>query len=917
MKISVIVPVHNGAHDLRLCLEALHNSTRQADEIVIVDDASTDESTRVAYEYADRNSAIRVLELGGQAFQQARGPAFARNRGAQKASGEVLVFFDADVFVHEDTIRKIEKHFAQNPEVAALFGSYDDEPTARGLITRYKNLLHHFVHQRSRREAETFWTGCGAIRRDIFLYMNGFDENFARPSIEDIELGRRLRRANYVIHSCPDIQVTHGKNWTLGSWLRTDIFARAVPWTRLMMNEGGKVPNDLNLDWKSRASAVCAWLAVLCCVALFFVASSSHRVLEVTAVGALGIVLFCNAALSQFFWRRGGIGFALGASALHFCYFLYSSATWGIVVFSPKLRRHGLMLLLLATLFKGLAWSVIVPPWQASDEPQQFLYGQRIAQEHHAFPRPIKAAPLESWLLADAVQLDKIRFQQQTPIDLSDRTHLARLLAQTDAAHSSPLLVPDEHKRLITSLPFMQYHPPLYATLLAGVQSPLSHDSIRWRLLASRWVSLFLGLLVVGFAFGVGREIWPRHEQRALILATLVSFQPILTFTLATISNEALEIALYSALLWMGLRVWRRGLSWRRALFLGIVTGCGLLTKISFASALPLLMVLLIQDWRLGARRNVLSSTQMMTQSARKFLLERWALIFLVALGVSAWWYRHTFGGGSDLIVTSFRHPENKLPTHFDFVSGYLNRNTANIYGRTLISYWCNFGWPDARAPIYIWMPLAIFTFYAIARVSFWLREIRCAEQPKFAPTTKTESEESEETPVFPIFWLACASVALIVFYFVIDLRTRMQLGGPFGQRGQYYLPAVVGQMTWLMLCLKQWPHDFTKRTNLRTSARDFAAVPAARTSWSWRLWLLAVGMIALNWECLFGVVAPRYYGRGSLPVLLERATVIQPVSLITLEIISLAALAFSLALALALSSAGDAPSKKRWNGIV
>ena len=45
-----------------------------------------------------------------------------------------------------------------------FFGSYDDTPTDRGFVSRYKNLLHHYVHQTARREASTFWTGLGAVR---------------------------------------------------------------------------------------------------------------------------------------------------------------------------------------------------------------------------------------------------------------------------------------------------------------------------------------------------------------------------------------------------------------------------------------------------------------------------------------------------------------------------------------------------------------------------------------------------------------------------------------------------------------------------------------------------------------------------------------------------------------------------------
>jgi GT2 family glycosyltransferase len=79
-----------------------------------------------------------------------------------------------------------------------VFDSYDDETGEKNFISQYKNLFHHFVHQQSNTEAVTFWAGCGAIRQEIFDKVGGFDTaRYARPSIEDIELGYWMRRMGY------------------------------------------------------------------------------------------------------------------------------------------------------------------------------------------------------------------------------------------------------------------------------------------------------------------------------------------------------------------------------------------------------------------------------------------------------------------------------------------------------------------------------------------------------------------------------------------------------------------------------------------------------------------------------------------------------------------------------------------------
>jgi GT2 family glycosyltransferase len=325
VKLSVVIPVHNGGDDLRRCLAALATSGRPPDEVVVVDDASSDTSAAVAESFG-----ARVVALPGGP----RGPAAARNRGAAQAGGDTLVFVDADVAVHPDTLARIERTLVEQPSLAALFGSYDAHPTARGLVARYKNLLHHYVHQHGRREASTFWAGCGALRRDVFVALGGFDESYGRPSIEDIDLGRRLRQAGYRVWLCPEVQVTHLKRWTLTSLLRSDICERAVPWTRLILRQR-QLPADLNLDAKSRLSALAVW-AVLVCLAL----GLWSRWLWGGALLAAALVGGLNAGLYRFFARQGGIGFALGAAGLHGLYLLYSSLTFGLIAGWTHLTRR-------------------------------------------------------------------------------------------------------------------------------------------------------------------------------------------------------------------------------------------------------------------------------------------------------------------------------------------------------------------------------------------------------------------------------------------------------------------------------------------------------------------------------------------------------------------------------------------------
>lgn len=254
LKVSVIVPVYNGQRTLESCLSAIAASSYSNYECIVADDSSTDDTREIAARYANR-----MLELTGGP----RGPAYARNRGAELASGDVVFFVDADVVIRPDTISKVAETFAYHPEVAAMFGSYDDDPQAGAFSSQFKNLFHHFVHQQGRQQAVTFWSGCGAVRRDVFLESGGFNsDRYPRPSIEDIELGYRLTAAGHRIMMNKEVQVKHLKNWTILGMIKADIFDRAIPWTQLILQERD-LPNDLNLGLSQRASALLLCVLIL------------------------------------------------------------------------------------------------------------------------------------------------------------------------------------------------------------------------------------------------------------------------------------------------------------------------------------------------------------------------------------------------------------------------------------------------------------------------------------------------------------------------------------------------------------------------------------------------------------------------------------------------------------------------------
>ena len=324
--VSVVVPAHNAEATLTECLQALRNMTVEPAQVLVYIDGATDGTERIA-----REAGVQILKNSGPP----QGPALARNAAAAVATSDLVWFVDADVVVAPDCLRRLIDDMQVHGAVGA-FGSYDDEPASLRATSLYANLRHHFVHQQGKRDATTFWSGIGLIRRDIFLQLGGFDsERFPYPSVEDVELGMRIIAEGHRIRLVPSALGKHCKDWSLWRVWHTDVVRRARPWSLLLAERPGAA-KDLNLAKEERAKAFLALLAPT----LLAGGLLSPVFVLLAAVTAL-LYGFVNRRFFAFLFRRLPLtSFAVGV-AMHWCYHCYSALTYAWTMVQLRLTRAG------------------------------------------------------------------------------------------------------------------------------------------------------------------------------------------------------------------------------------------------------------------------------------------------------------------------------------------------------------------------------------------------------------------------------------------------------------------------------------------------------------------------------------------------------------------------------------------------
>jgi glycosyltransferase involved in cell wall biosynthesis len=193
LTLSVIVCAHNEAHYLPACLHSLLAQTRRPDEILVVNNASTDETRAAALRVPD----VRVVD------ERRKGLVMARETGRRAARGDILVYVDADCRAPLAWLARIERRFQADPQLLALSGPYryyDWHLWGRALLRAYDFTVApatQFLVKYLLRIGTVFYGGNFAVRREALDRIGGFDTSIEFHG-EDTNLGRRLNAAGKV-----------------------------------------------------------------------------------------------------------------------------------------------------------------------------------------------------------------------------------------------------------------------------------------------------------------------------------------------------------------------------------------------------------------------------------------------------------------------------------------------------------------------------------------------------------------------------------------------------------------------------------------------------------------------------------------------------------------------------------------------
>ena len=197
MQVAVAIPCYNGARHVGRCIEALLAQSRVPDQVLVVDDGSTDDSVSVVASYP-----VRLIRHDNNL-----GLAAARNTALMNTEASLIVYVDVDAYADPEMLAALLAGF-QSDGVAGV-GGQGIEAVQETVYDRWRGLhASQGYGPRPRQRCDHLFGLCMAYQREALLAVNGFDTYF-RTNAEDVDVGFRLNRAGYRLIYTPQARVFH------------------------------------------------------------------------------------------------------------------------------------------------------------------------------------------------------------------------------------------------------------------------------------------------------------------------------------------------------------------------------------------------------------------------------------------------------------------------------------------------------------------------------------------------------------------------------------------------------------------------------------------------------------------------------------------------------------------------------------
>jgi glycosyltransferase involved in cell wall biosynthesis len=195
MPISVVIPAFNASKYIAETIRSVLRQSLPADEVLVIDDGSTDDTGAIA---ASFGPPVRVIRIPNSKL-----PA-ARNRGVNEAKGEWIAFIDADDLWEDNKLERQMQELSRHPEAdlcytgRVLLDESPDTPVLRDVINvpPAAKIGEELLH------TNKFAPSCVVIRRSTFLAVGGHDTSL--PYVEDWDLWLRLLKAGVKFVDCPE-----------------------------------------------------------------------------------------------------------------------------------------------------------------------------------------------------------------------------------------------------------------------------------------------------------------------------------------------------------------------------------------------------------------------------------------------------------------------------------------------------------------------------------------------------------------------------------------------------------------------------------------------------------------------------------------------------------------------------------------